>query len=838
MRQSYIDYAMSVIVSRALPDVRDGLKPVQRRILYTMGENGNTPDKPYKKSVRTVGDVLGRYHPHGDTAVYDALVRLAQDFSMRAPLVDGHGNFGSVDGDPPAAMRYTEARLARIAMEMLADLEKDTVDFQPNFDGEYQEPVVLPARFPNLLVNGSAGIAVGMATNIPPHNLGEVIDGVVAMIDNPRIETRDLMKHIKGPDFPTGGLILGREGIVKAYETGRGILTVRARAEIEEGKQGRQRIVVTELPYEVNKARLIERIAELVREKKIEGISDLRDETDRTGMRVVIELARGANANVVLNRLYKNTQMQTGFGIIMLALVGGQPRVLTLRQMLNYYIQHQKEVVTRRTRHDLAKAEERAHILEGLLIALDNIDEVITLIRASQTVDEARTGLMTRFGLSERQAQAILDMRLQRLTGLEREKIEAEYAELQKTIEYLRAVLASESLLMTVIKKELADIRNRYADARRTQIAAAVGEFADEDLIAEEDMVITLTHRGYIKRLPLDTYRSQQRGGRGIQATATKQEDFVEEIFVASTHHWVYCFTNRGRVYRLKVHELPEAGRTARGTAIVNLIPVAEGEKVTAVIPIRNLAAAGAEEAEAEDGGEEAADAGGPYLFMCTRRGTVKKTPLAGFANVRKSGLIALSLEEGDELIGVRLTDGRNHVVLATRNGIAIRFPEEDVRSMGRGAAGVRGISLEPGDAVVGMAVFPGDGGDAGLDLLVATEKGYGKRTPIREYRLQGRGGKGIITLRVTAKNGPVVAARAVRDGDEIMLISANGVAIRQPVEGISRVGRDAQEPGPKDLPLAQARREREDEGFILMRLEPGDTLVALARVEGREDDE
>ncbi len=799
MKQSYIDYAMSVIVSRALPDVRDGLKPVQRRILFTMGENGNTPDKPYKKSVRTVGDVLGRYHPHGDAAVYDALVRMAQDFSMRYPLIDGHGNFGSVDGDPPAAMRYTEARLAPIAMQMLADLDKETVDFQPNFDGEYEEPAVLPARYPNLLVNGSAGIAVGMATNIPPHNLREVIDGVIAMIDNPEMTSRDLMQYIKGPDFPTGGLILGREGIRQAYETGRGIITLRARAHIEEVKGGRQRIIVSELPYEVNKARLIERIAELVRDKKVEGISDLRDETDRSGLRVVVELARGTNAHVVLNRLYKMTQLQESFGIIMLALVDNQPRVLGLRQMIHHYIEHQKDVVTRRTRHELNKAEERAHILEGLRIALDHIDEIVALIRASHTPDEARQGLMTRFGLSERQSQAILDMRLQRLTGLEREKIEAEYEELLKTIEYLRAVLASEKLLFSVIKKELTDIRDRFGDGRRTQITAGEAGFDEEDLIADEPMVVTLTHEGYVKRLPLDTYRSQGRGGRGVQAMTTRQEDFVREIFATTTHHWMCFFTNRGRVYRVKVHEIPEAGRTARGTAIVNLIPVEEGEKVTAVIPIREFG---------EDAGE-----GGPYLFMATRRGVVKKTPLSEFATTRRGGLIAINLDEGDDLIGVKLTDGRDQVLLATRDGLSIRFSEEDVRPMGREARGVIGISLEPGDAVVGMAALGGRRGGE-TDLLVVTEKGFGKRTPFDEYRLQSRGGKGVKTLKITGRNGPVAAIKAVGPEDEVLLITAQGIAIRQRVDGISVLGRDTQ-------------------GVTLMRLEPGDSLVAVARVEG-----
>ncbi len=801
MKQSYLDYAMSVIVSRALPDVRDGLKPVQRRILYAMNEVGNTPDRPYRKSAKTVGEVLGNYHPHGDAAVYDALVRLAQDFTLRYPLIDGHGNMGSIDGDPPAAMRYSEARLSRLAMELLRDLDKDTVDFVPNFDGTAREPTVLPARFPNLLVNGSSGIAVGMATNIPPHNLGEVIDGVVAMIDNPDIPTRDLMKIIKGPDFPTGGLIVGREGIVKAYETGRGIITVRARAFVEEGRGGRQRIVITEIPYEVNKAKLIERIAELVRDKKVEGISDLRDETDRTGLRITVELSRGANANVVLNRLYKNTQMQVSFGIIMLALVDGQPRVLTLREALRHYVDHQREVVTRRSRFELAKAEERAHILEGLRIALDHIDAVIALIRGSHTPEEARAGLREQFGLSEKQAQAILDMRLQRLTGLEREKIEEEYQELQRTIEYLRAVLASERLLFGVIRRELLQIKERFADARRTQVTAAAAELGVEDLVADEPNVVTLSFGGYVKRLPLDTYRSQQRGGRGVVGMATRKEDWVADIYVASTLDWLLFFTSRGRVYRLRVHELPEAGRAARGTALVNLLPLEEGEKVQAVVPVRGF------EDLAREGGEGAGEGAGPYLFLATRRGFVKRTPLAEFAGLRRGGMIALTLEEGDELVGARLTDGRREMALVSRLGLAICFPETDVRAMGRMARGVRGIALRGDDQVVAL-VPAGEG-----DLLVVTEGGYGKRTPWSVYRRQGRGGKGIRTLRVTGKNGPIVAARSVEEGDEVLLITGRGVVTRQAVAGISRQGRDAQ-------------------GVLLMRLEPGDTVVAIATVE------
>ncbi len=1018
MRQSYLDYAMSVIVSRALPDVRDGLKPVQRRILYAMGEAGNTPDRPYRKSAKTVGEVLGNYHPHGDAAVYDALVRMAQDFTLRYPLVDGHGNMGcftgdtrvrladgtsptlaelaalgpdarfyvysvngegriviaegrnarvtrlnaeivevlldngvrirctpdhrfmlrdgtykearnltpadslmagyfdmapvrrgtqeylrirrlsaelfdsrrppwvprfskamgyladiedllrearthnhrvvavrrlaeradvyditvdyhhnflldagvfvhnSVDGDPPAAMRYTEARLSRLAMELLRDLDKDTVDFQPNFDGTTTEPVVLPARFPNLLVNGSSGIAVGMATNIPPHNLGEIVDAVVALIDNPHLTNQDLMRIVRGPDFPTGGLILGREGIARAYETGRGTITLRARATIEEGRGGRWRIVVTELPYEVNKARLLERIAELARDRRVEGIAELRDETDRTGTRVVVELARGANAQVVLNQLYHHTQMQVNYGVILLALVDGQPRVLTLREALRHYVDHQRDVVTRRSRYELARAEERAHILEGLRIALDHIDAVIALIRASRTPDEARAGLREQFGLSEEQAQAILDMRLQRLTGLEREKIEEEYQEVRRTIEYLRAVLASERMLFGVIRKELLQVKERFADPRRTQVTAAAADLGVEDLVADEPNVVTLSFGGYVKRLPLDTYRRQLRGGRGVVGMTTRQQDWVADIYVASTLDWLLFFTSRGRVYRLRVHELPEAGRAARGTALVNLLPLEEGEKVQAVVPVRGFEelvrteeerggagpardghGAAAEEVGTQEGGADAVEGAGPYLFLATRRGFVKRTPLAEFASLRRGGMIALTLEEGDELIGARLTDGNRDMALVSRLGLAICFPESDVRPMGRTARGVRGISLRGDDRVVAL-VLAGEG-----DLLVVTEGGYGKRTPWSVYRRQGRGGKGIRTLRVTAKNGPIVAARSVEEGDEVLLITGRGVVTRQAVAGISRQGRDAQ-------------------GVLLMRLEQGDAVVAIATVE------
>jgi len=789
MRKSYIDYAMSVIVSRALPDVRDGLKPVHRRILYDMYDAGNTSDKAYRKSAKTVGEVLGNFHPHGDQAVYDAMVRMAQDFAIRYPLVDGHGNFGSMDGDPPAAMRYTEARLSKLALEMLADIDKETVDFTPNFDNTDEEPQVLPSRIPNLLVNGSEGIAVGMATKIPPHNLREVIDGVLMMIDNPAVDVKDLMQVIKGPDFPTGALIMGREGIRDAYLTGRGSITMRAVATIEPMNNGKNRIIITEIPYQVNKARLIEQIADLVRDKKIDGITDLRDETDRHGMRIVVELRRDVNPNVVLNQLYKFTPMQTTFGAIMLSLVDSVPRVLDLREMLYYYLQHQKEVVTRRSRYDLRKAEERAHILEGLRIALDHIDEVINLIRASRTEEDARQGLMAKFGLSEVQAKAIVDMRLGRLTGLERDKIEQEYAELLKTIDYLKALLSNERMLMTVIKKELSDVRDKYGDDRRTKITASEAEeFALEDLIPEEDMVVTLTHAGYIKRLPLDTYRSQRRGGRGVTGMGTKEEDFVEHIFVATTHHAILVFTNRGKVYKLKVHQVPEAGRTAKGTAIVNLLQILPGEKIQAVIPVR----------EVDDE---------HYLFFATQAGTVKKTRIAEYGNIRAGGLIAIGLEEQDELVGVRRTDGNSEIILVSARGQAIRFKEEDVRSMGRSAHGVRGMNLDRDDVVIGMDVA-----DDTADLLVVTDQGFGKRTPVKDYRLTGRGGKGVRTMNLTRRNGNLVGIKSVREDDELILISANGVLIRTTVREVSQQGRDTQ-------------------GVTVMRLDEGDKVVALALV-------
>jgi len=788
MKKSYLDYAMSVIVGRALPDVRDGLKPVHRRILYAMHELAITPDKPHKKSARVVGEVLGKYHPHGDAAVYDTIVRMAQDFAIRYPLIDGHGNFGSVDGDSAAAMRYTEVRLSKIAMELLAGIDKETVDFIPNFDESLEEPQVLPARFPNLLVNGSAGIAVGMATNIPPHNLGEVIDGLVLLIDKPEATIKELMQVIKGPDFPTGGLILGRDGIRAAYEKGRGAVKIRAKTQIERLKNGKSQIIVTEIPYQVNKARMIERIAELVREKKLDGITDLRDESDRNGIRIVIEMRRDVDPRIILNRLYKHTQMQESFGIIMLALVDGTPMILNLKEMLSHYLEHQKEIVTRRTRYELKKAEARAHILEGLRIALDHLDAVIALIRGSRTVDEARSGLMEQFGLSREQAQAILDMRLQKLTGLEREKIDEEYRELIARIEYLTSILASEAMVYQIVRKELLEIKEKYADPRRTKITSAQGEMELEDLIPREDVVITITHAGYIKRMPVSTYRSQNRGGRGMVGLTPREDDFVEHLFIATTHHHILFFTNRGLVYRLKVYDVPEGGRQARGTALVNLIGLAPGEKITAVIPVQDFS---------QDG----------YLIMATRQGLVKKTDLAEFENIRRNGLIAITLEEGDDLIDVRLTRGDQEVILGTRLGKAIRFPEDDVRSMGRTARGVKAITLEEDDAVIGMEKVQAD-----ADLLVVTKNGFGKRTPIEEYRLQKRGGKGIKNIRLTRRTGEVVGIKVVKPGNELMLVTTQGIMIRLKVDDISKRGRDTQ-------------------GVTLMRMNEGDELVAVARL-------
>lgn len=770
MRTSYIDYAMSVIVSRALPDVRDGLKPVHRRILYAMYEDGITSDKPYRKSANTVGSVLGRYHPHGDASVYDAMVRMAQDFSMRYPLIDGHGNFGSTDGDSPAAMRYTEARMSKIAETMLADIEKNTVDFMPNYDDRLQEPTVLPSKIPTLLINGSSGIAVGMATNIPPHNLTEVINGIIKIIDDDNVTDEQLMGVVKGPDFPTGALILGRDGIKQAYTTGRGKVTMRAEAEIEEMSGNKQRIIVSSLPYQVNKAKLIETIANLAKEKRIEGISEVRDESDREEkVRVVVELKRDVNAQVILNQLYKYTQMQDTFGIIMLALVDGEPKILTLRQCLEYYIDHRKTIILRRTQFDLDKALARAHILEGLKIALDNIDEVIEIIRNSY--DDAKERLMERFGLSDIQAQAILDMRLKTLSGLQREKIEEEYAELMKLIEHLRAILASDKLVYDIIKEELLEIKDKYGDERRTKIVAAEGEFDVEDLIKEEQCVVALTHFGYIKRMPIDTYKSQKRGGKGITGIATREEDFVKQIFTCSTHDTILFFSNKGKVYRLRGYEIPEAGRTAKGTAIVNLLMLDGGEKISAVIPIANFAE-------------------GKYLLMATKRGIIKKTALNEYISVRKSGLNGITLKEEDELIDVRLTDGEDNVVLVTRKGICITFDEKDVRPVGRVSQGVIGIRLDEGDYVIGMeSIIHG----SKATLLAITENGFGKRTELDEYRVQTRGGKGVITYKITPKTGELVGIRIATDDEDVMIITDTGTIIRLRVAEISILGRSTQ---------------------------------------------
>ena len=770
MKTAYIDYAMSVIVSRALPDVRDGLKPVHRRILYTMYEDGLTSDKPYRKSATTVGDVLGRYHPHGDASVYDAMVRMAQTFSLRYPLVDGHGNFGSIDGDGAAAYRYTEARMSKIAETMLTDIEKNTVKFIPNFDDRLQEPAVLPAKIPALLVNGSSGIAVGMATNIPPHNLTEVINGIIKIIDEDEVTDEQLMQIIKGPDFPTGGVILGREAIKQAYTTGRGKITVRAEAEIEESSNGKQKIIVTSLPYQVNKAKLIENIANLVKEKRIEGIAELRDESDReNAVRIHIGLKKDANARVVLNQLYKNTQMQDTFGIIMLALVNGEPKVLTLRQCLDYYIDHRKDVILRRTQFELDKALARAHILEGLKIALDNIDEVINIIRSSY--DDPKEKLMERFGLTDVQAQAILDMRLKTLSGLQREKIEEEYKALMELIAHLREILSSERLVFDIIKEELIQIRDKFGDERKTKIVAAEGEINVEDLIKEEQSVVALTHFGYIKRMPIDTYKSQRRGGKGIIGIATREEDFVKQIFTASTHDTILFFSNKGKLYRLRGYEIPEAGRTARGTAIVNLLSLDPGEKISAIIPIQNFAE-------------------GKYLLMATKNGLIKKTALNEYNSARKTGLQAITLKEEDELIAVRLTDGEDNVVLVTKKGMSITFDEKDVRPIGRIAQGVIGIRLDSDDVVIGMeSIITG----SKATLLAITENGFGKRTELDEYRVQIRGGKGVITYKITPKTGDIVGVRIANDEDDAMLITEKGTIIRIHVKDISILGRATQ---------------------------------------------
>jgi DNA gyrase subunit A len=794
MRGSYIDYSMSVIVARALPDVRDGLKPVHRRVLFGMQDLGLAANRPYKKAARIVGEVLGKYHPHGDSAVYDTMVRMAQDFSMRYPLVDGQGNFGSIDGDSAAAMRYTEARLARIAEEMLRDLEKNTVDFVPNFDDTLREPSVLPAMVPNLLVNGSAGIAVGMATNIPPHNLTEVIDGCVALIKDETLTNEKLMKYVKAPDFPTGGIIYGYEGVKEAYTTGRGRIVVRAKASIETGKNDRQSIIITEIPYQVNKANLIERVADLVNEKKLDDISDIRDESDRDGLRIVVELKREANAQVILNNLYKHTQMETTFGVILLALVEGRPQVLTLRDMMTKFIAHRVEVVVRRSKFELDEAEKRAHILEGYIIALDNIDAIIKLIKASKDVETAQAGLMKKFRLSEIQAKAILDMRLQRLTGLERKKIEDEYREIIKLIERLKAILKSKQLQLEIIKQELLDIRKKYGDERRTEIVYTAEEFSIEDMIAEEDVVITISHGGFIKRFPVSGYRRQTRGGRGLTGATTKDDDFIEHMFVASTHNYLLLFTDRGRCYWLKVFEIPEGGRMARGKSIANLIAKEGEEAIASYVAVKDFSEP-------------------LFVLMVTQQGTIKKTALGEFSNPRRSGIAAIGLEKGDRLIDVHITDGRQDIVIGTHDGVAIRFHEQEVRAMGRAASGVRAIRLEKKDRVVGAVALR----RTGTTILVATEKGYGKRSDTDEYRVSHRGGKGIITMKTTDKTGPMVAIKEVVDKDDVVVVSTNGIIIRQHASDIRVAGRNTQ-------------------GVRLIRLDEGDSVSDVAPVMAEED--
>ncbi|MEK6697461.1 MAG: DNA gyrase subunit A [Nitrospirota bacterium] len=794
MKTAYLDYSMSVIVGRALPDVRDGLKPVHRRILYAMFREGLLHNKKYSKSAGVVGEVLKKYHPHGDSAVYDTMVRMAQDFNMRYPLVDGQGNFGSVDGDPAAAYRYTEARLTKLAEELLADIDKETVEFVPNFDDTTVEPSVLPTRVPNLLINGSAGIAVGMATNVPPHNLPEVIDGLVMMIDNPEVTVQELMSAIKGPDFPTAGFIHGIDGIRQAYTTGRGIIHMRARAFIEPGKGDRESIIVTELPYQVNKARLLEKIGELMQEKKITGISEIRDESDREGMRIVMELKRGEITNVVLNQLFKHTAMQSTFGVIMLALVNNQPRVLNLRRLLSSFIQHRREVVVRRTRYDLRKAEERAHILLGLKIALENLDAVIALIKASKNPEEARTGLIREFKLSDLQAQAILDMKLQRLTGLERDKIIQEYEEVLKEIARLNEILASDALVMKIIRDELLALKAEYGDPRRTEIVAASTEIDIEDLIKDEEMVITISHAGYIKRNPLTIYRAQKRGGKGKIGMETREEDFVERLFMATMHSYILFFTNKGRVYWLKVHQLPEAGRQAKGKAIVNLLQIRTDERVTAALPVREFTP-------------------DHFILMATKQGIIKKTELEAYSHPRPSGIIAITLEEGDELIAAEVTDGKQDVFLGTRDGLSIRFNEADVREIGRTGKGVIGMRLDEGNGVVGMEIVRDDS-----TILTVTENGYGKRSTLDDYRSQGRGGKGIITIKTTEKNGRVVGMAQVSEEDEILLITSNGKILRTRSKDITVQGRNTQ-------------------GVRLLETEEGDKVVSLAKVVEREDE-
>ncbi|MGB2630381.1 MAG: DNA gyrase subunit A [Candidatus Omnitrophota bacterium] len=794
MKDSYINYAMSVIVGRALPDVRDGLKPVHRRILYAMKDMGLTYNKPYKKSARIVGEVLGKYHPHGDAAVYDSLVRMVQDFSLRYPLINGQGNFGSVDGDPAAAMRYTEARMHRISDAMMQDIDKGTVQFAPNFDGSLQEPKVLPSVLPNLLLNGSSGIAVGMATNIPPHNLGEVVDAVCYLIDNPACEVEDLAKIVKGPDFPTGALICGKEPILKAYKTGRGSLILHAKAHVEQKRQGRESVVVTEIPYQVNKTKLITSIADLVRNKKVEGVVDIRDESDRDGMRIVIDVRRGYNTEILMNQLYKRTQMKETFGVIMLALVGGQPRVLSLKEALEHFIKHRKDIIIKRTRHDLARAEERAHILEGLKIAIKNLDEVIKVIKNSKDPEAAKIALMKKFKLSEAQTLAILAMRLQQLTSLETEKIQKEYLELLKVIEALKGILASEKKVTEIIKTESLELKEKFNDPRRTEITRAAEEIDIEDLIAEEDMVITVSHAGYIKRFPVSAYKKQRRGGKGVTGAETKEEDFIEHLFVASTHDYMLIFTNAGKLYWLKVHEIPQAGKRTKGRPIINLIGVAEGEKITAVVPVREFAE-------------------GRFVVMATTQGKIKKTPLNAFSNPRRGGIIAITLGKGDHLEGALLSDGNDEICLATASGKAIRFKETNIRSMGRSAQGVKGISLKKKDSVVGMVKTSPD-----ATLLTATERGYGKRTQFSEYRMQSRGGSGVINLKVVNKNGPVIGVMSVKDEGEIMLISKQGMVVRVAVKGINTIGRSTQ-------------------GVKIINLKPSDSLTSVASVVAKAEE-
>ncbi|MBS1913182.1 MAG: DNA gyrase subunit A [Bacteroidetes bacterium] len=789
MRSSYLDYSMSVIVSRALPDVRDGLKPVHRRVLYSMSELGLAPNRPYKKSARIVGETMGKYHPHGDSAIYDTLVRMAQDFSMRHMLVDGQGNFGSVDGDPPAAMRYTEARLTTIANEMLRDIDKNTVDFIPNFDDSLQQPSVLPANFPNLLVNGSSGIAVGMATNIPPHNLGEVVDGLVSMIDDPNVTVDELMKHVKAPDFPTGGIIYGYDGVAEAYRTGRGRVVMRAKVATEVLKSGKEQLVVSELPYQVNKATLIEKIADLVREKKLEDIANIRDESDRDGLRIVIELKRDAAPEVVMNNLYKHTSLQQTFGVIMLALVEGRPRILTLRDIMEQFLKHRNEVIVRRTQFDLDAAERRAHILEGYIIALDNIDEVIETIKKSRDVETAKQNLMKRFGLSEIQSKAILDMRLQRLTGLEREKIMQEYRETIELIERLRSILASKDLQMRIIREELVELKSRYGDARRTDIIIDYRDFSIEELIAQEDMVVTISHAGFIKRFPVSGYRRQQRGGKGVTGMQTREDDFIEHLFVGSTHHYLVFFTDRGRCFRLKIYEIPEAGRASKGRSLANLLPKEKEEKVTAILSVKSF-----------DTDES--------IIMVTEQGVVKKTQIRDFANIRSSGIIAINLNDGDSLVATRLTDGDNDIVIGTFLGMAVRFRESDVRDMGRGATGVRGVTLADGDHVIEMVAVK----RADSNLLIVSQNGYGKRSQVSDFRLTKRGGKGVISMNATEKTGNVVAMKEVGDADDIVVMTEKGMVIRQHIAEIRVLGRNTQ-------------------GVRLIRMNEGDRITGVAVV-------